>query len=158
MYCTPITLPHTPPRCTDAVSPIVRKYKYIYYGDILPHVKKSARQYIERAIVSTHNKNHCVFLKHNKDSICPVLSRGPNQEISPNSLSSPQMPPFSKTIVIVPIPYVHIRYDSVPYHVLYVPILNRTILYHVCSMPYNTGHRVIKMCTCHGTFFIRTRI
>ena len=55
MHCTPITLPHTPPRRTDSVSPIVRNYKYIYYGDILPHVEKFARQCIERAIVSTHN-------------------------------------------------------------------------------------------------------
>ena len=55
MQCTPITLPHTPPRRTDVVSPMVGKYKYIYYGDILPHAKNFARQYIERAIVSTRN-------------------------------------------------------------------------------------------------------
>ena len=40
--------------------------------------------------------------------------------------------------------YVRIRYDSVPYHVLYVPILNYTILYHAYSMPYNTVRTVIQ--------------
>jgi hypothetical protein len=53
-------------------------------------------------------------MKHDKDSIYPITSRGPDPEISPNPLSSPQMPPFSEKIVTVPIRSDTVRFDTVP--------------------------------------------
>ncbi len=54
------------------------------------------------------------FLNHDKVSICPVTSRGLDPEISPNPLSSPQMPPFSETLVIEPMRSNTVRFSTVP--------------------------------------------
>ena len=89
--------------------------------------------------MTIQNIESVYFLKHKQDSICSVTSRSIDPEISPNSLSSPQMPPFSETIVTVPIRANTVRFSTVPR-----TVRSDTELYDIVP--------------CYGTCFIRTRI
>jgi hypothetical protein len=79
------------------------------------------------------------FLNHNKDSICHVTSRSPDPEISPNSLSSPQMLPSSETSITITIRSDTVRFGTVPRTVRSDTKLYDTVLGVFNAVQYGTS-------------------
>ena len=77
--------------------------------------------------------------KHNKDLICLVCtSRSPDPEISPNSLPSSQMPPFSERVVTIPIRSDTVRFSTVTRIVRSDTELYDTVLGVLNALQYGT--------------------
>ena len=97
-----------------------------YASQLVPH-SRASHDFSDFSDETKQNMGSLCFLNHNKDSICPIISRSPDPEISPNHCHLLKCHHFQK-LQWLQYQYVQIRYDSVPYHVLYVPIKRCTIL------------------------------
>jgi hypothetical protein len=97
-YSSPLPIHSSIPRTLATLSPFNSTNKVYQF---VPH-SRASHDFSNHITLTNQNKVSLCLKNHNKDSICPVIYQKPNQEISPNSLSTSQIPLFSKKVVIVP--------------------------------------------------------
>jgi hypothetical protein len=106
-------------------------------SQFVPH-SRASHDLSDLSDMAKQNMESLCVLNHNKDSTCPVTSRSLDPEISPNSLSSSQMPPFSETIVAVPIRSYTVRLSTVTRTVRSDTELYDTVLGVLNAVQYGT--------------------
>ena len=101
-------------------------------SQIVPH-SRASHVFSDPFVVTNQNIESLCFLKHNKESICPSVSRNPDQEISPKTLSSTQMSQIPEIVVTLPIRSNTVRVSTVPR-----TVLSPTEMYHTVPGVPNT--------------------
>ena len=81
-------------------------------SQFVPH-SHASRDFSDLSYKTKQNIESFCFSNHDIDSVFHVTSRSPDPEISPNLLSSPQIPPFSETVVTLPIRLDTVRFSTV---------------------------------------------